>query len=199
MILFTAKFCWDNSTPSASFKLRSIFLNELSIDHGTLSPTFDPFVQNYTIYLSKYDEKVTIDGKVLDEESIITGLDTYYLSNGETKNVDISIISTDGEIRTYNIEIKKDSFALGEHTSKLKSLDIERFEGTIDPEFHPLTTDYEIYIPSSIIDLNILYETFDEDATVTIENNDYLILNNSNIIVKVSAPNVADTIYTIKY
>ena len=174
------------------------YLSELTSDYGELSPSFDPFVEEYTLTLDKYTSELTLSGTLSDKKSNVIGLDKYELKNGETKTIDIIITSESGEIRTYTITATRENFGENEHTSKLSKLMIESYEDNLNPKFTPLTNEYTIEIPSTEMELNVKTETFDKDATVKIEGNKY-IKNINKLIITVSAPNVEDTIYIINY
>ena len=174
------------------------YLSELTSDYGELSPSFDPFVEEYTLTLDKYTSELTLSGILSDEKASVIGLDKYELKNGETKTIEIIITSESGEMRTYTITATRENFGENEHTSKLSKLVIDNYEGNLNPKFNPLTNEYTMEIPSAEIDLNVKTETFDKDATVKIEGNKY-IKNINKLIITVSAPNVEDTIYVINY
>ena len=174
------------------------YLSELTSDYGELSPSFDPFVEEYTLTLDKYTSELTLSGTLSDKKSNVIGLDKYELKNGETKTIDIIITSESGEMRTYTITATRENFGENEHTSKLSKLMIESYEDNLNPKFNPLTNEYTIEIPSPEMELNVKTETFDKEATVKIDGNKY-IKNTNKMIITVSAPNVEDTIYVINY
>ena len=69
------------------------YLSSLSVDHGTLSPNFDPTIENYTLALDKYDINFTLTGELSDEKSTVTGLEKYEIAQGETKTVNVIVTS----------------------------------------------------------------------------------------------------------
>ena len=175
------------------------YLSKLTSNKGTLSPTFDPSIDKYTLTLSKYDSLFVLSGITSDEKSTVIGLDKYEINNGETKNIEIVVTSEFGEIRTYTITVIREKFEENEHTSKLSKLEIEDYEYSLNPEFDSLSTEYNLDISSNELDLNIVAETFDEEANVVVTGNKYMTEDSGVITITVTEPHSEDTIYKVNY
>ena len=50
------------------------YLNNLNIDKGILSPSFDKEHNDYSVTLNKYNKSITLTGEVEDEKSNVIGL-----------------------------------------------------------------------------------------------------------------------------
>ncbi len=175
------------------------YLSSLSSSYGTLSPTFDPTIEEYNLSLDMYDMHFTLTGELSDEKASVTGLEKYDIEFGETKQVTISVTSESGDIRTYTVNATRKELPEGTHSSKLSKLEIERYETDLNPEFHPLEETYNVEILSNEIDLNITTGTFDDEAKVTIEGNRYIQEDSGQVIITVTEPHSETTIYTINY
>ena len=174
------------------------YLTSLSTDKAQTNETFTPTSLDYTVTLDKYDQEFTVEATKSNENAIMTGLETYEIAEGETKEVTVNVTSESGNLKTYTLTVTRPKVE-EEHTSKLKVLDVENYEKEISPAFHPLTNDYTLNIHSGDIRLNILTESYDSDATIEITGNEYMTSNTGVITITVTAPEVEDTIYTITY
>ena len=81
----------------------------------------------------------------------------------------------------------------------MKKLNIEDFEETIEPDFHPLTNEYNISILTDTLIVNFQPETYDSNAIVTIQGNEMMIDDIGTITVTVTEEHVPSTTYTINY
>ena len=174
-------------------------LNTLISNYGNLSPAFDSTIEEYTLTLDKYTSLFTLSGELSDENAEVIGLGKYKIDAGETKKINIVVTAVSGDIKTYTINVTRESLNPGEHTSKLSKLDVVGYEDKINPEFHPLTNEYNVEIMPNEIDLNIKTETFDSETEVTIIGNKYMTENSGVITITVTEPHSEDTIYTINY
>ncbi|MBR1416538.1 MAG: cadherin-like beta sandwich domain-containing protein, partial [Bacilli bacterium] len=181
-------------------KSKDNYLETLTIDNGTLSPSFDPTIETYTLSLSKYDQNFTIDATLSDaENATVTGLDYFEIDAGETKTVELLVTSESGDVRVYNIAATRANLNPGEHSTLLKKLIINNEKSSLDPIFHPEKTNYEVSILESDIDLSISAEPFDENATISIINDKHIKGYTGNVTLKVSEEHCEDTIYTLTY
>lgn len=173
------------------------YLSSLTSDIGTFDTEFSPIDFEYDLTLDKYESTFVLSATPSDEESIVTGLGKYEIDPGQTKTINITVISTSGKIRTYKVNVKRNNLNPGEHNSKLSKLSVENFN--LNKTFSSLDTNYSIEFNSNIIDLKINYETYDSDAQVSISGNRYIKDDAGAIIITVTAPGVEPTIYRINY
>ena len=175
------------------------YLDNMESNSGVLNKTFNPIDGDYELHLGTYERTFTLSGTLSDDNSVVTGLKTYNVEPGETKNVTVTVLSESGKTRIYNIEATRDNLPEGEHSSKLKNLFIDDYSELLNPKFTSLETNYDLSIYYKEAELRITAEPFDEEAKVKITGNKNLLSNNGTIIITVKESHVADTIYTINY
>ena len=187
------------SNESNTFFSKNNYLNNLSSNYGELSPSFKPTIEEYALTLDKYTNSFILSGIPDDATATVTGLGKYKIDYNETKTIKIIVTSGSGNVKTYTITVTREKFKENEHTSKLSKLEVENYEESITPEFHPLTNEYNIEIAKNEIGLNINAETFDSETEVKIKGNKYIKNDSGTIIVTVTEPHSEDTIYKINY
>lgn len=167
------------------------------------SAGFDPMVTEYNLVLNAYENYVDIQGVTDDITAVVTGGGEVALAEGESKDVDLVVVSAAGKTKTYTIHVSREEYD-GEHTTKLKTLTIELFNENLQPKFSPEITNYTIDIPDNEIDLNMTATAFDSEAIITITDNQHLSAKTGDIKINVVHPEisgqvVASTTYTITY
>ncbi len=85
-------------------------LSAITLDIGTLDPTFSATTFSYDVTLPYGTTSVKLGGTTTDPNaSEITGTGTITITNGETKSVDIVVTAEDGETQvTYQINFTTD-------------------------------------------------------------------------------------------
>lgn len=78
-------------------------LKSLQIDHGSLSPVFDPATSTYTVQLTDDVTSVNISAVPQDSVAKVTGAGNVLIPSGETVR-DITVLSGSGSLRTYSIK-----------------------------------------------------------------------------------------------
>ena len=175
------------------------YLKELSNDYGTLSPSFNPIITNYTLSLGKYDYELELSGKVSSEKASVTGLGLYNISNGETSTIEIAVTAENGDVKVYSIVVNREDFSLNEHSSKLSKLIIRNASLPLNPKFHPLTYEYDITDVNNLLFFDMDYTLYDEEAKLSISGDEYMDKDNGTLYLKVTEPHVEDTTYVIHY
>ena len=176
------------------------YLRSLSIRHNyaTFDKEFVPSEQNYTIHLDTYTPEIILDGETSSQKATVTGLGRYELEPGETQVAEIVVTAESGDIRTYRVTIIRDAYN-DTHSSKLSRLKInDTLQLELDPEFNSKVTDYNLQLYYNLADLDIKTQTYDPEAVVTISGVNHL-QDSGSVKIYVSAPDVADTVYTINY
>ncbi len=121
----------------------------LQLTSGTLSPSYNPGVQNYTItlpatissttvtpVLTETAQSITIDGEDVNSK-------TYTLNTvGETASSVISVVAIDNTVRTYNLTVKRSPLI-----TKIKT-NISKYP--VSPVFSPITARYTIDVPATV-------------------------------------------------
>ncbi len=179
------------------FKVYTIFVNvaedasntldSLTVDKGTLSPTFDKTVKNYTVDLDASETEITINAT---GKNTITGIGTFDLSLGANT---FEVVSTDdnGIKNTYVVVVNRGSI-----TSKyLQSLMVEGY--TLEEEFAKDKLNYNLKIINPVSTVNVLATPEDKNATVVITGNNNLKVGENTINITVTDANGESLTYTI--
>ena len=199
VLIYDVKFYDNNfseitvSNSSSNIKLTSInnYLASLSISSGTLSPSFDKNVTNYSASVSV--DNVIINALTEDNKATISGIGNKKLDIGEN-NYKIVVTSEYGSTREYNLSItrikteaeKKDNSSNSNNNkktinpnsdetktlstnNKLKSLKVTGY----DIKFLENTYDYSIDIDSDIDKVEVIAVPQDNKAKVIIETEFY--------------------------
>ena len=116
------------------------FLKELEFSSGKLSPSFNPYVTNYTISLGKNDEIPTITkAEAVDEFSTVTVTD----ATESTMQALIKVVAENGISNTvYSVTMDKEVDP--EKNTYLSSLSLSH--GEIFPAFSPKNSTYDVYL-----------------------------------------------------
>ena len=176
------------------------YLNDLSSDYGVWSDEFDPLQFDYTIRLNQYEAYLNLDGVLSNPNATVTNIGRMYeVELGGTSIVPINVTAPNGDTLTYTVTIVRDNYT-DTHSSKLSLLNVINYEeGYLTPKFTPIENNYTISVDSSEAEIHVDYIPYDSEATVTVTGDGRIIGENGVITVRVSAPDVEDTIYTISY
>ena len=184
---------------TALYTNKNNYLTALSSSVGSLSPSFEPTVTNYNLHLTKFQNSFKLSGVLSDNKAFVSGLDTVYeIDNGETKIINVIVTSEDGAVKEYKITATRDSYN-DNHSSKLSKLIVTNYENDLNPSFSSTVTYYSLTIDNSEIYLDINYDTYDLEATVSISGNERITSNSGTVTITVSAPSVSNTEYKINY
>lgn len=172
------------------------FLKSLTVDPGTLTPSFDKETTSYTVNLPSNQAMTTIDAKASSKDAIISGLGEYRVNAGESATANIIITAENGITRTYTVTINR--AAVTGHSTKLESLAIAEYPNFIR-NFDSDTLNYSLVVSAKTYDLNITAVPFDDEATATIEGDHNLGVDGGTITITVTHTGQSPTTYTITY
>ena len=177
---------------------------ELLESEMTWTPTFNALKFSYVVELDSTIENVDVEGIVHNETAIVSGNQTVNLDYGESKVVTLQVTSGLNTSKTYTVTLKRKQ---AEGSTLLKSLSIADAEFT--PAFDKNTTAYNVVLKKGTIDTKVLYEKFDNAATVTItdgEGNTFdandskkLYADSGTINVTVTKTGVTTTTYVLNW
>ena len=176
------------------------YLNDLRSDYGAWNDDFDPLITSYNITLDQYEAYLNLTGTLSNPNATVTGLDRMYeFELGESRIIPVTVTAPNGDTKTYTITVHRNDYT-DEHSSKLQLLSVVGYEeGYLTPKFTPVENDYRITIDSSEAEIHVDYVKFDEAAEVSVVGAGRIINETGVITVKVTAPGVADTTYTVTY
>lgn len=169
-------------------------LSSLKIDNYDLA--FDANKTEYSLTVDHNVDKINISATTASTKSTITGTGSQTLKD---YNNEFSVVVTaeNGTTKTYKITvIRKDENGYDHilSTSKsLKKLEIVNYPFLFDAH----TYNYVIKINGDVTDLDIITETKDEMATVTVKKPEKFIIGENIITITVRAENGDERDYTI--
>ena len=169
----------------------NIYLKNLTVSEGTLSPSFEKTNNNYSVTVPYETEEILVDGLLEDDTSIVSGLDKYKLDVGDNK-INIVVTSEKGTINTYTVTVTREDIV----SSKLKLLEVENYE--LNQEFNEDVYDYQTTVDYEMTSLKLNIETLDKNATYKVEgNSDFTVGTNTITITVTDSKGLTTTTYTL--
>lgn len=146
------------------------YLSTLNVSCGTLDPVFDRETNSYTVFTESGVTSCTVLATPEVSIATVTGNGDYtFPANDKYLDVPITVTSSRGEDRVYNVRIRRPL----SNESRLSSLTLGTYE--FDPVFQSDTYEYNVTVPNLINHLskdNFTYTTIDPDSTVSFEEKD---------------------------
>ena len=166
-------------------------LSGISVDNGTLSPTFTSSETNYVVNVEGNVEQINIGATLTDDRATIeSGPGLHNLIVGENP-IEIKVKSESGSILNYNVKVVRAKKA----DSKLTNLAID---GVSLSDFSASKTEYTLEnVPYSKTSLQISATTSDVDASVAGDGIKSLATGANVFDVIVTAQNGTTTTYKI--
>ena len=161
-------------------------LSVLRLNHEGISPDFNKDIKEYYFIANTSIDNLEVTAIPENSKSTVTVTGNYNLKLGEN-TIDIKVESEDKtKTSIYKIYVTRtDNIDLA--NANLETLAIR--EGTLTPEFSNNITEYQVEIPNSIENINILAIPQTENATVKILGNDKINVGDNKIQVIVTAEN----------
>lgn len=158
-------------------KFRSADLKSLRLTNGTLSPSFNKGVYEYTAVVENsvssvgvipvaedVNAKIEVNGKKLP-----SGATSPYISLDEGGNViHVTVTDTKGNENTYVIMITR---KYSKNNVNLSSLTVTN--GTFSPKFDPEIYAYSVKVPRNIEEVRIKFEAQNEKAKIEVNGIEY--------------------------
>ena len=131
------------------------FLRNITVDKGTLSPTFDLQTLEYNVEVGAEDDTIKIGAKLSDDTATVTGTGTFDVPAGET-SFPLTVTAENGEIRIYTVNVtrpqsnnsKPIDIVISGLVPSLCALNEEYCK--VSPSFNPNTNSYDITVPARI-------------------------------------------------
>lgn len=163
-------------------------LSVLRLNHEGISPDFNKDIKEYYFIANTSIDNLEVTAIPENSKSTVTVIGNNNLKLGEN-TIDIKVESEDKtKTSIYKIYVTRtDNIDLA--NANLETLAIR--EGTLTPEFSNNITEYQVEIPNSIENINILAIPQRENATVKILGNDKINVGDNKIQVIVTAENGA--------
>ena len=161
------------------------YLDSLSIDYGTLNPTFDPKTQLYYASVDYNVDKIILTGVANDSNVRVYGNGTYSLSVGKNP-LAISIINSEDLQKDYQVIVtRKES-----NDATLSSLVVKG--STLSPKFNKNTDNYTLTTSKSSLEFTTI-KTTENDATYEVIGNQDFTTGINTVTIRVTAPDKTTT------
>ena len=166
-------------------------IKNLSVNEGSLSPSFDKEIQNYDIYIPYENESLTLNVELEDENSSFEIKGNKNFKVGENK-VEIEVTSKSGNKRIYTLYVVRQIAS----NNYLKNIYVS--DGELSPSFDKYQSSYEVTVSNDVKQITVDADLEDKNATLT-GNGTYELTRGENIInlIVKSTTNV-ERVYTIK-
>ena len=170
----------------------NLYLSTLVSDVGTLTPTFDKLINEYTINVPNEIDEITFVALAESNKATVTGSGTYNLTTGENV-LEFIVKGPDDTQNIYKVIINRDK----DSNNYIKELNVD---GILTPTFEKTTTDYIVDIRKNYTSLNNLNYVLESDTASAeiIGNKDFTQTKNPNIvIIRVTAEDGSIRDYTL--
>ena len=169
-------------------------LASLSIKDIEISPEFKSSVLEYTA--TSTVSKIVLDATLEDSNASFVknyGPRSINLKTGENK-VLIKVKSATGNVKEYKITVTYNGKTSSKVSARLKSLKLNSGNLTFDPDI----TEYRMYVPKSLEQLEIKAESEDKNAEIAIEGPEELQIGDNQIEITVTATDGTSKKYNLK-
>ncbi|MCL2869639.1 cadherin-like beta sandwich domain-containing protein [Candidatus Saccharibacteria bacterium] len=133
-------------------------LDSLTVSEGSLTPAFDPSVQNYTVTVASGVNSLVITATSADSAATVTGDGTKTLVAGSNE-FDIIVTAEDGTIKTYQITVNRPS-------------DDETYKITSNTYGHDIDDDYILSVTGNTSPSDLKDQLDNPDSQLTIYESD---------------------------
>ncbi|WHH57762.1 cadherin-like beta sandwich domain-containing protein [Petroclostridium sp. X23] len=153
-------------------------LKALTVDGYTLSPSFDPDTTDYSISVPSVVESVYVTAdvsydsaalKINGNDAVKNVTQAVYIGSGDTM-ITIGVSAGDDISKTYTVDVKRAAETAKSSNADLKSLSISH-DGTgypLSTNFDADTVAYSVYVPGTVVSVEIMAETSDDGAALKI-------------------------------
>lgn len=180
-------------------KFRSANLKSLKLSKGSISPSFNKEVYEYSVTVDNSVSSIAVTPVAEDtsaeirvnDKKVPSGATSQYISLDEGGNViNITVEDTKGEKNTYVLMVTR---KYSKNNVKLNSLTVT--DGTFSPKFDSETYAYSVKVPRSVEEVRIKFEAQNDKSKIVVNGTEYesgqqtdkikLDLGANTVIVKV--------------
>lgn len=174
-------------TPPAQ-KSSDATLKSLGVSGYTLSPSFSPNTDHYTIKVPSGATNVRIEGSANHGKATIAGLGNVNLT-GDNTTATVTVTAEDGSKKTYtiNIEKEKQTEPAKDGDATLKSLNVSGY--TLSPAFRSNVNTYSMTVKNNVTSLNVDAIANSSKSRVEVSGNSNWKVGVNVITIKVTAEN----------
>jgi len=151
----------------------------LEVENGTLSPAFNPDINEYTIHVDPNTLSINLIAESEDGANIFG--DGEILITGDEFTKQIIVTSEDGQINTYTINIIRN------YDDNIRVLDIIPNLGELEPEFDENIDEYTVLVPDYEIIISFDVITESTKTIVSGNNNIFLFDDETQAVITVTS------------
>ena len=162
------------------------YLEKLLVSDGTLNPSFDREINNYTLEVEYETNDLYVLGYAEDNTATVTGNGLKQLEVGDN-TIKLEVTAENGAVRTYTINVVRKPAV----SALLKKLEAKGYNLT--PIFDMNTKSYSVTVDNEVTQLDLLIETLDPKATYTVTGNKDFVVGMNQVRIDVLSSNGIDT------
>jgi hypothetical protein len=148
-------------------------LNSLTINFGTLTPSFSPTIYSYTASVANNVSFVTVTPTAFSDNATITVNGTQVTSGQPSGNISLSVGSNTISVEVTAQETPKQTYTITvtrlSNDATLSNLTIS--SGTLAPSFVSGTLSYTASVANSVTSVTVTPTVHEAHATVTVNSN----------------------------
>jgi len=167
----------------------STYLMTLTVNRGTLTPSFDKHITAYAVTVDIDVEDITINATKEAPQATITGIGTFPLVEGKN-TFRVIVTSADGVSRIYEIIV----YRVASSDARIKSMSFT--EGSLNPAFTSSSFNYRINVSGDTYSLTPTIIPFSPGTTVEIIGNSNFVTGENLVTFKSTS---ADGMNTLEY
>jgi hypothetical protein len=135
-------------------------LSNLTVNPGTLSPTFTSSTEDYTVSVPYSTDSITLTATKSDTNATVTGDGVKQLDIGDNE-FEITVTAQDGTTKkTYTLNVTRAAGA----NAKLNALTVSA--GTLEPHFNYAVTNYNVSVPNATTKITLGATVDDPNSTI---------------------------------
>ncbi|MBP1991671.1 S-layer homology domain-containing protein [Paenibacillus eucommiae] len=171
--VYVANFNSDEITVIAEERVTDADLSTLAVSTGTLSPSFDPGINSYTVHVDHEAEDVTITAAAYDAAASISVTEHVYGNSAEIPvslqvgaNVLPITVHAADELtsRTYTVTI----YRAGADAANADLSELSVSVGSLQPSFTPEVSAYSLNVGNETASLSVTAVTYHPATTMKI-------------------------------
>lgn len=149
-------------------------LNDLTVQTGTLFPSFATGITQYAVKVEHSVDSIELMAKATDGKAELTAQGQPY-SNGTgisfelsvgTNEIPFTVTARDGSTKTYTVIVTRSKAEEVKGVTDLSALTLS--SGTLDPSFASETTEYSVHVNKEVTGITVTASVYDSSATLTV-------------------------------
>jgi len=173
------------------------FLASLSIDSGTLSPSFNKNTTNYTVSVPFSTSKLNVTANAEDGSGKV-GIDSPTLTPGGSTQITVAVTAQSGAKKTYIITVNREKDPNYKTSDNADLSTLTTNIGIISPAFTRERTNYVLYLPFESTSITAVGTAVDSKAKGFVASGgEALKVGDNTVTIVCTAESGASKTYTI--